>query len=93
MRGMRKLPLLPILGLIAHSYAGAPYCLPGDSCFPSRDALAEFNNTISGRLIESKPYASVCYEADFDAEACRVIAEVKGVHAWRLPQPGELQLT
>lgn len=89
MKSIGKSPILPIFGLVARSYAGAPYCLAGDSCFPSKDVLAEFNNTIDGRLIESKPYAAACYEADFNAEECQAIAENKGIHAWRLPQPGE----
>ena len=80
------------LGLATHSQAAAPYCLPGDSCFPSEKLLEEFNSTISGRLIKSKPYASPCYEDTYDAEECKAIAKTKGLHAWRLPQPGKAYL-
>jgi len=79
------------LGLAARTHAAAPYCLPGDACFPSAEVLDEFNNTVGGRLIKSQPYAAACYEATYDAEECKAIAEVKGLHAWRLPQPRKLR--
>lgn len=77
------------LGLASGSQAAAPYCLSGDACFPSDEVLSEFNSTVGGRLIKTEPYAAACYEATYNAEECQAIAEVKGTHAWRLPQPRE----
>lgn len=82
--------LLLALGLASRSQAAAPYCLPGDACFPSTEVLNELNSTIGGRLIKSQPYAAACYEATYNAEECKAIAEVKGLHAWRLPQARKL---
>ena len=90
---MARLTISPLLalGLAVRTYAAAPYCLPGDACFPSAEVLDEFNSTIGGRLIKSQPYAAACYEATYNAEECKAIAEVKGLHAWRLPQPRKLR--
>ncbi|KAJ6632398.1 hypothetical protein B0H10DRAFT_1977208 [Mycena sp. CBHHK59/15] len=39
--------------------AAAPYCIPWQSCFPSRAQLAAFNSSIGAALLASPPYAAV----------------------------------
>ena len=86
---MARLAILLALGIATGSQAAAPYCLAGDSCFPSESVLAAFNETVNGRLIKSQPYAAPCYEETWNETECQAIAKVKGLHAWRLPQPRE----
>lgn len=70
--------LLALLALLAAlTFAKPPYCLPGQSCFPTQVDLEAFNCTIDGRLIESTPYGSACYRASYDAETCKALAAKK----------------
>ena len=95
---MRTLPSLPsILFLVSRlavrgAVAGVPYCLAGDSCFPSDQTWTDFNETVGGKLIKVEPYGKACYAATYDAEQCKFLAENKGVNAWRAQQPGESRI-
>jgi len=53
-------------------------CLVGDSCFPSTDVLAKFNNSIGGKLFAERPLGSVCYRNDsaHNPAACNAITAV-----------------
>lgn len=70
--------------------AAAPYCLPGDECFPSNDVLNDFNTTVGGKLIKAIPYGAACYAATYNAEECKALSVNKGIHAWRAAVPGKL---
>ncbi|KZW00940.1 FAD-binding domain-containing protein [Exidia glandulosa HHB12029] len=60
--------------IFSSALAAAPYCLPGDSCFPSAKELSSFNTTVGGRLVKSVPYGAVCYAgATYDAEKCATL--------------------
>ncbi|KAK4069469.1 CAZyme family AA7 [Trichoderma harzianum] len=49
-------------------------CLYGDRCWPSDQAWASLNNTVSGNLIRTVPVAAPCYPGPHqDAEACAFI--------------------
>jgi hypothetical protein len=50
--------------------AAAPYCLPGQACFPSTKAIATFNGTVGGKLFAPVPYAAVCYVDTYNAARC-----------------------
>lgn len=69
--------------------ARAPYCLPGNPCFPSPPVLNAFNTSIGGRLIKIDPYGAPCYKATYDADKCKELATVKRSPEWRISQPGE----
>ena len=64
-----------VSGLIAQSFAAAPYCVPGEPCFPSAAELAAFNQSVSGRLFAPPPYGQVCYQGHFDPAACALLIQ------------------
>ncbi|KZW00931.1 FAD-binding domain-containing protein [Exidia glandulosa HHB12029] len=76
--------------LISSALAAAPYCLPGNSCFPSTKDLSVFNATVGGRLIKSVPYGSVCYAATYDAEKCAALVANMSNGEYRLEIPDAL---
>ncbi|KAL6697078.1 hypothetical protein J3F84DRAFT_406766 [Trichoderma pleuroticola] len=62
-----------LTGLIQNVDAACK-CLFGDRCWPSDQALASLNNTLSGNLIRTVPVAAPCYPGPHqDAEACAFI--------------------
>lgn len=69
--------------------AKAPYCLPGNPCFPASKVLDTFNASVGGRLIKSEPYGAACYKATYDAEKCKEVAKNKSLPEWRAKQPGK----
>ncbi|KAH7241288.1 hypothetical protein BKA59DRAFT_512812 [Fusarium tricinctum] len=71
--------------------AKAAYCLPGDSCFPSTEVLKAFNASIGGRLLQPQPYGAACYQATYDGDMCRSLAQNKTVAEWRVEQPAAAQ--
>jgi hypothetical protein len=66
----------------------APYCLPGNACFPSQRKLEQFNNTIGGNLIKATPYGAECYGSTYNAEACAALAAQKRDPEYRIELPG-----
>ncbi|KAI0110925.1 isoamyl alcohol oxidase [Nemania sp. FL0031] len=50
-------------------------CIPGDLCWPSAKAWADFNATIGGRLVTPQQLASVCHNPGHDEAACAYIQE------------------
>lgn len=83
-------PALLLLGShVLRTDAAAPYCLPGDACFPTDETLAEFNSTVGGRLIKAQPYGAACYAETYNADDCKLVLENKGKREWRASRPGE----
>ncbi|CAG8890878.1 unnamed protein product [Penicillium egyptiacum] len=54
-----------------------PCKTPNDPCWPSTLEWSSLNETVSGRLIKTKPPGSVCYptESDYNLSACNNILE------------------
>lgn len=49
-------------------------CIPGDDCWPTAQEWADFNATISGRLVTPpRPLAAVCHNPEYDQAACASI--------------------
>lgn len=56
-------------------------CFPGDDCWPTEQEWNVFNQTLGGKLIATKPIASVCHVdqfAAYDAEKCAELLSVWG---------------
>lgn len=86
--------ILSLLTVLAGlSYAGPPYCLPSDDCFPSADKLQRFNSSVDGRLIKVVPYGAACYKSFYNAEACAELAKKKHDFDWRARLPAGLMYT
>jgi hypothetical protein len=49
--------------------------IPGDEQWPTDDTWADFNQSISGRLIRTVPIASVCHGSTYDEEKCATIRD------------------
>jgi hypothetical protein len=69
--------------LIFHSaLAGIPSLTmpqsPSDPCWPSETDWLTLNQTVSGRLIKTKPPGSVCYESesDYNKSACEHLLRI-----------------
>ncbi|KAL1961987.1 hypothetical protein VTN77DRAFT_722 [Rasamsonia byssochlamydoides] len=75
--------LSPVKQLLARSEPTCR-CFPGDDCWPTEQEWNEFNKTLGGKLIATKPLASPCHHDSFgpyDAEKC---AEIQAV--WGFPE-------
>ncbi|KAI0141762.1 FAD-binding domain-containing protein [Xylariaceae sp. FL1272] len=73
-----------LAGAVLPVHGAAPYCLPGNPCFPSEDAFASFNETVSGSLIKTVPYGAACNAANYDAEECAALAAAKHDSEYRV---------
>ncbi|KAI1266333.1 FAD-binding domain-containing protein [Xylariaceae sp. FL1019] len=74
-------------------HGAAPYCLPGNSCFPSEDVFAAFNETVSGSLIKTVPYGAACYAATYNATECAALAAEKHENEYRVELPSGVMYT
>ncbi|KAI9035791.1 putative flavin-containing amine oxidasedehydrogenase [Aspergillus affinis] len=90
---MVTLTSLLVLALTPLSLAKAPYCLPGDACFPSTDELSRFNGSVDGNLLAPPPYGRVCYAGHFDAPACAELVANKRNDAYREAIPAAMMYT
>lgn len=88
-------PLL--LSLLATAAIAAPpsptpaakcRCRPSDSCWPSTKEWSALNKTIHGNLVAVRPVASVCHQAEYNADACKVVTDNWKDSVWRSSQPG-----
>lgn len=84
--------LLFICAWIGLCLAKAPYCLPHEPCFPSDEAISNFNRSVNGALIRVHPCGRPCYAGTYDAEACRLLADNKGDSEYRETLPGRHSL-
>ncbi|EIN13056.1 FAD-binding domain-containing protein [Punctularia strigosozonata HHB-11173 SS5] len=82
-----------IILLAAGVFSTAPYCIPEQECFPSRSSLETFNDTVSGRLRQLAPYASVCYGDDWDMDACHRLFHNASSGSFRVQKPNALMFT
>ncbi|PPJ59935.1 hypothetical protein CBER1_10680 [Cercospora berteroae] len=85
------LALLPVLLSPAFALINADNCkcLPKDECWPKDEAWSQLSSTINGRLIRSKPPASVCYpeESNYDPEACSRVFDNWESSYWHADDP------
>jgi hypothetical protein len=56
-------------------------CFPGDSCWPSQDVWAKFNETIDGRLVATVPLGTPCHDPTYNEAECKKLRE-----QWTLPE-------
>ncbi|KAF2738272.1 FAD-binding domain-containing protein [Polyplosphaeria fusca] len=91
---LRRLVLqTALLGAATLTHASAPYCLPGDTCFPSDHDLRQLNISVNGRLIQTKPYGSACYKATYNAGGCLAVAANNNDSDFRLRTPPAVMYT
>lgn len=63
-------------------------CTAPEPCWPSVDNWHEFNHSISGQLIATRPSAATCHAADYNEAACVTARQNWTVSDWRTDQPG-----
>lgn len=63
-------------------------CTAGSDCWPSDEVWNSFNDSVSGRLISTRPSAAVCHAQNFDKAACSVAEQNWTLSDWRTDQPG-----
>jgi len=80
------LSLLPLCSAVPQR--GRQRCTAVDTCWPSVDIWNEFNSSIAGRLIATRPSAAVCHAEDYDEVACLTAKQNWTVSDWRTEQPG-----
>ena len=80
--------LVALAAVVLPVHGAAPYCLPGNKCFPSTSTLESFNKTIGGNLIKATPYGAACYAATYNAEACAALANENRDPEYRIDLPG-----
>ena len=88
----RSALLVALVIRLSSVHAAAPYCLAGDSCFPSDDVLEQFGQSLRGNMIKSLPYGAACYSATYDAEQCIKIANESRTFDFRESQAGKMLL-
>ncbi|KAM0800494.1 hypothetical protein BDR22DRAFT_796261, partial [Usnea florida] len=59
-------------------------CFPGDTCWPTKSEWDNFNQTLRGKLIATKPLASVCHLDLFDTYDAQICADLQA--NWTLPE-------
>jgi hypothetical protein len=63
-------------------------CTAYNDCWPSLAEWDELNNTVSGRLIASRPTAAVCHAPAYDAALCHEVKQNWTDGKWRTEQVG-----
>ena len=84
---------LLLSSFIAKTLAAAPYCVPGQPCFPSAAELTAFNQSISGRLFAPPPYGQVCYQGYFNSAQCALLIQNHSEAAFRESIPAAMMFT
>ena len=64
--------LLHISSFIPETSGSSSYCLPSDSCWPSPQDWAAFNDTVNGQVIVVVPELAVCFRQGRNSSACIV---------------------
>ncbi|KAL9015485.1 MAG: hypothetical protein Q9185_007118 [Variospora sp. 1 TL-2023] len=59
-------------------------CFPGDACWPTAVEWDDFNRTLGGKLIATKPLASVCHLDDFESYDAQQCTDLQSI--WQIPQ-------
>ena len=93
--------LLPQFGLWGTSVVAVPTgdsqqtyppprqrCTAHDTCWPSIAKWTQFNDSVSGRLIASRPTAAVCHDPTFNAALCEQVKSNWTSGEWRADQVG-----
>ncbi|KAH7371497.1 FAD/FMN-containing protein [Pyrenochaeta sp. MPI-SDFR-AT-0127] len=80
--------LFPLLPSAAASGGHPRRCTAADSCWPSSNEWASFNSSINGRLIASRPAASVCHGTEYNQVLCETAKTNWRSSDWRTAQPG-----
>jgi len=71
--------------------AAAPYCLPGEACWPPPSAWAALNASVGGRLVlPLRPEGAAC-SPDPGAPGCAAVVANWTDPVWRSDQPGAMQ--
>lgn len=63
-------------------------CTAHESCWPNQATWDHFNDTISGRLIVSRPSAAPCHDPAYDQSRCEEAMAKWTNSAWRTAQVG-----
>jgi hypothetical protein len=63
-------------------------CAFGEDCWPDEHTWQAFNDSISGRLIQSVPSAAVCHQKRYDAGRCETAQTEWRNSFWRTNQTG-----
>ncbi|KAF2185562.1 FAD/FMN-containing protein [Zopfia rhizophila CBS 207.26] len=64
------------------------HCLLSDPCWPSLSDWKTFNQSISGRLVASRPAAAVCHRENYNEALCATARSNWTSSDWRTAQPG-----
>ena len=65
-----------------------PRCTAYDACWPDQETWDQFNDTISGHLIASRPSAASCHDPTYDDFQCKEVIANWTDSAWRTSQVG-----
>ncbi len=63
-------------------------CAFGDKCWPAGSTWQAFNESVSGRLIQSAPSAAECHHERYDAGLCDTAQREWKNSLWRTNQTG-----
>eukprot|EP00048_Salpingoeca_helianthica_P020198 m.5391 g.5391 ORF g.5391 m.5391 type:complete len:588 (-) comp4518_c0_seq1:51-1814(-) len=75
----------------ANEKTAAPYCLPGQPCWPTAATWAHLNTSVSGRLLAVTPEGKPCYDQGRASPACQIILSNWTNATWRADQVGAMQ--
>lgn len=70
-----------------------PRCQYGDQCWPDEAIWNAFNQSISGRLLKTRPSAAVCHSEDYNAHLCDTTRSEWFNSFWRTNQTGAYTAT
>ncbi|KAG8716161.1 hypothetical protein FRC09_016014 [Ceratobasidium sp. 395] len=75
-------------------FASAPtraFCTPSQPCWPSLNIWSNFNASIHGRLVVTRPPAWPCHDPNFDETSCATVKANWSNPFWRADQTGAMQ--
>ena len=92
MKYLNSIHLIMLFGLLTQALlvpsTARIRCVAGQHCWPSLTKWNAFNDSISGRLISTRPSAAVCHIQNFDGAACAMAKQNWSMSDWRTSQPG-----
>ncbi|OAL47121.1 FAD/FMN-containing protein [Pyrenochaeta sp. DS3sAY3a] len=63
-------------------------CTAQDACWPTVDEWNDFNSSVNGRLLSSRPTAYVCHGTEYNNALCEIAKANWTSSDWRVAQPG-----
>lgn len=83
-----KFDLYTLFSLLPFVNGHKHRCTAQDACWPTVDEWNDFNSSVNGRLLSSRPTAHVCHGIEYNNALCEIAKAKWASSDWRVAQPG-----